>query len=471
MHRKHNALATMDMVNGPLLGKILLFSLPLMASNLLQMLFNAADVVVVGRYAGYGSLAAVGSTSSIVFLVTNLLIGIAVGVNVVLSRDLGQGGRESEISRSLHTAVFLALAGGTAMGLLGSGISGTLAHMVSTPDDIYDLTVLYLRIYFLGTPFVMLYNYGAAALRAVGDTRRPLLYLFLSGITNIVLNLFFVICCHLDVAGVALATVISQMLSAVLVMACLIRTDGPLHFSWKNLRMDLSSLKAMAYVGIPAGIQACLFSLANVMQQGAINSYGSSVIVAGSSAAASVENFIYVSMNSYHQAAQTFISQNMGAGKPERVTTVFRLCQACTLAIGGTLSAIILLFGPQFISIYNSDPAVIEQGVLRLSVIVAPYVLFGMADVLVGSIRGYGYPIIPVVINLLGTCVLRVLWCVLLDTSRYGVEYVYLSYPVSWLAILVALAVFWIYLRRRDSRRSGSSISPGLHLRLAKSHA
>lgn len=443
----------MDMTHGPLLGKLLLFSLPLMASNFLQLLFNAADVVVVGRYAGYGSLAAVGSTSSTIYLFTNLLIGISVGVNVVIARYLGEGQREAEISRAIHTAMLVALVGGTALGAVGFLAADGMLTLLSTPADIYDKTLLYLRIYFLGTPFVMLYNYGAAALRAAGDTRRPLLYLFLSGAANLGMNLLFVIPLHMDVAGVGLATVLSQLLSAALVLGYLARVEGPFRFSPKSLRLDRFSLKRMAHIGVPAGIQSCLFSLSNVAIQGAVNSYGSSVIMAGCSAGESVENFLYTAMNAFHHACQTFISQNIGAGRYERIRDIVRLCMLCTILLGTVLTAGILLCSDGLIAIFNPDPAVIAAGSSRLWTVATFYVIFGAADVLMGAIRGYGIPIAPVVINLLGTCVLRLVWVRVLDTSRYGVEYIYLSYPATWAVILVALSVFWICLRRREARR------------------
>lgn len=311
------------MLTGPLLKKLLLFSLPLMASSVLQLLFNAADVVVVGRYASYASLAAVGSTTAIVNLVVNLLIGMAVGVNVVVARYIGEGDKSREISAAIHTAVAMALVGGLILGGAGCAMAEWILRMISTPEDIFDLALTYLYIYFAGTPAIMLYNYGAAALRARGDTQRPLLFLTISGVTNVALNLLFVISFQMDVAGVALATVISETLSAVLVVVCLMRTQDELHFSWRKLRFDRRSLGLMAKVGIPAGVQGCLFSVANVVIQGAINAYGS-VVVAGCSAAGSIDGFIYVAMNTFHQSAQTFLSQNIGAGKYERVKEILK---------------------------------------------------------------------------------------------------------------------------------------------------
>ena len=444
--------AVIDMTHGPLLGKILLFSLPLMASNILQLLFNAADIVVVGRFAGSASLAAVSSTVSVINLFTQLLIGLSVGVNVVIARYLGLGGHGKEISRTLHTAILVAVAGGVVLGAIGILSAGWVLDLTAVPDDVCPLALLYMRIYFIGTPFSMVYNYGAAALRAAGDTRRPLFFLMISGMVNVVLNLVSVIIFHMDVMGVALATIISQAVSAVLVLLCLSQTLGELHFSWGSLCLDKPRLLEMAHVGIPAGVQSCLFSLSNVVIQGAVNSYGS-VIIAAVGAASSIEGFIYIAMNSFHQAAQTFISQNLGAAKYDRITRVLRICVLSTLVIGISLSALTVLLAHPLIGIYNSDPAVIQAGAERLYLVASVYVIFGVADVFVGAIRGYGVPIVPVIINLLGTCAFRLAWIAWLDTSRYGVEWVYASYPISWVLILVALVPFWFHLRHRERRQ------------------
>jgi len=442
---------SIDMVNGPILSRVLIFAIPLMASNILQLLFNAVDIVVVGRFAGHTSLAAVGSTTSIVNLFTNLLIGISVGVNVIVARFLGQGFHEKEISKALHTAVFVALVGGTVLGGVGFLATPAMLRWMDAPPDTYPLTLLYLRIYFCGTPFLMLYNYGAAALRAQGDTQRPLVYLSVSGVVNLGLNLVFVIAFHMNVAGVALATVISHLLSAALVMRHLSCTDGPLHFSWKLLRPDKYSFKVIARVGIPAGVQGCLFSLSNVVIQGAINSYGS-IIMAGSSASVNIEGFINAAMNAFHHAAQTFISQNIGADRQERIGPILRRCLGCQMAVGAAMGALVLVFRTQLISLYNTDPAVIAMGSQRLAIIVAPYLLLGAVDVLTGAIRGCGEALIPVIINLVGTCGLRLVWISLLDTSIYGVEYVYFCYPVTWTVVCIGLAVCYIRLRQKEKK-------------------
>lgn len=443
---KHNA--AMDMTNGPLLGKILWFSLPLMATNVLQLLFNAADVIVVGQYAGYNSLAAVGSTTSVVYLVTNLLIGLSVGVNVMVARHIGEGQSRERIAGILHTAMFVALVGGVLLGGVGFILADRLLEMMNTPADILDLAALYLKIYFLGSPVVMVYNYGAAALRAVGDTRRPLLYLIISGSLNIVLNLFLVIALSMDVAGVALATMISETVSAILVSVAIARQRELFGFSWRNIHVDWESLRSIAVIGIPAGVQACLFSLSNVVIQGAVNAYGS-VIVAAVSAASSIEGCIYITMNAFHHTSQTFLSQNIGAGRYDRVGKVVRICVLCTLVLGIVEGIGAAVFAPWLIRIYNTDPAVVAAGTLRLHVVATVYVIFGIDDVLIGSIRGCGRPVAPVIINLLGTCLFRIIWIAMLDTSTRSVTWVYLSYPMSWMIIFVALVAFWIYIRRQ----------------------
>lgn len=441
----------MDMTHGPLLGNILLFSLPLMVSNVLQLLFNASDVVIVGQFAGYASLAAVSSTMPIINLFINLLMGLSVGVNVAIARYLGLTGHETQISRLLHTAVTVALAGGTILGLIGIFSADWLLGWIAVPADVQPLALIYMRLYFIGTPFTMLYNYGAAAVRASGDTRRPLIFLLIGGVINICLNLLAVVVLRQGVIGVAVATVISQAVSAALILLCLFQMDGALHFTWKDLCMDKRGLIDMAQIGIPAGIQACLFSLSNIVIQGAINSYGS-IVMAGCGAAGSIENFLYVAMNSFHLACQTFVSQNMGAGEYGRIKNVVRICLLSTLILGIVQSVLVIGFAHPLLMIYNSDPAVIEQGAIRLGFVASTYVIFGLSDVLVGAIRGCGVSIAPVIINLLGTCVFRLVWVGMIDTSQVGVEWIYLSYPLSWGLLLVAYMPFWLYLWRKKCK-------------------
>ncbi len=457
---------SIDMTHGSLADKLIFFTLPLIAANMLQLLFNAADVIVVGRFAGSLSLAAVGSTTSAIFLFINVLMGLSVGVNVLVARYLGMSGILSGskspasedaanpaagkalrlITRTIHTAVAVGIVGGIAVGLVGILASGPLLRVMSVPDDVYPLARLYMRIYFAGTPFNMLYNYGAAALRAQGDTQRPLWYLTFSGILNVILNLFFVIVLHMNVAGVALATISSQAVSAFLVLLYLSRIEGPLRFSPKNLCIDVPILSDMARIGVPAGLQMCLFSVANMTVQGAINSYGG-IVMAGSSASTSIEGFMYSAMSALHQASQTFTSQNVGAGRYDRVDRVVRICLIYVLAVAGTIAAIMFIFRYPLLRIYNTDPAVVEAGVTRLVVMVVPYFLYGMADVFVGAIRGTGHALAPVISTLVCTCLLRILWTLWLDTSRFGVEWVYYSFPVTWILLLIVVAIIWHRIR------------------------
>ena len=432
---------SIDMTHGSLADKLIFFTLPLIAANMLQLLFNAADVIVVGRFAGSLSLAAVGSTTSAIFLFINVLMGLSVGVNVLVARYLGMSGILSGskspasedaanpaagkalrlITRTIHTAVAVGIVGGIAVGLVGILASGPLLRVMSVPDDVYPLARLYMRIYFAGTPFNMLYNYGAAALRAQGDTQRPLWYLTFSGILNVILNLFFVIVLHMNVA---------------------------LRFSPKNLCIDVPILSDMARIGVPAGLQMCLFSVANMTVQGAINSYGG-IVMAGSSASTSIEGFMYSAMSALHQASQTFTSQNVGAGRYDRVDRVVRICLIYVLAVAGTIAAIMFIFRYPLLRIYNTDPAVVEAGVTRLVVMVVPYFLYGMADVFVGAIRGTGHALAPVISTLVCTCLLRILWTLWLDTSRFGVEWVYYSFPVTWILLLIVVAIIWHRIRQK----------------------
>lgn len=433
---------SIDMVHGPLLGKILLFSFPLMATNILQMLFNAADMVIVGRYAGYESLAAVGSTTFVVSLFVNTLVSLSVGVNVVIARYIGLSNREQEVSRALHTAITVALIGGVFMCALGLLASEWMLQVTNTPLDVRPLALIYIRIYFLGTPLTMIYNFGAAAMRASGDTRRPLLYLSISGALNVLLNLLFVIVLQMNVAGVALATVISQGVSAALILGDMMRAKDMLHFSPRELCIDKGLLREMAYIGVPAGLQSSMFSLSNIVIQSAVNAYGS-VVIAGYSAATSVEGFLVLSMNAFTQACQTFVSQNYGAGNRERIGRIVRICLLCILVVGILQSALSLVFAHPLIGIYNNDAAIIEAGVYHLYLVATFYVIYGIADGLMGAVRGCGVSIAPVVINLLGTCLFRLIWIALLDTSAVGVGWVYVSFPISWVLITVFLVALW----------------------------
>ena len=389
----------LDMCHGSLADKILLFALPLMASSMLQLLFNAADVIVVGQFAGQASLAAVGSTTSLINLLIALFVGLSVGANVVVARNLG-GQRPKIVSRAVHTAIFLALVSGVFLGVFGFIMAHQLLVWMSSPADVIDLSTIYLRIYFLGMPATLAYNFGAAILRAQGDTKRPLYYLIVAGIVNVILNLFTVLVLHMDVAGVASATTISQYISAGLILRCLSKEEGPLRLDLKKLKMDKVILGHILQIGLPAGFQGIVFSLSNVLIQSSINSFGSTVM-AGSAAANNIENFVYQAMNAFYQTNLTFTGQNYGAGDCKRVDKSLFYCQGFVILTGLILGNLAYFFGHPLVSIYNSDEAVIQQGIIRLGYIARTYALCGIMDTMVGSLRGLGYSIVPMVVSLI----------------------------------------------------------------------
>ena len=442
----------MDMVHGPLAGKILLFALPLMFSSILQLLFNAADVVVVGRYAGEAALAAVGSTSSLINLLVTLFVGFSVGTNVVVARDLGAG-RPEQVRAGVHTAVAIALISGVLLTVLGLAAAWPLLVWTASTPDVIDLATLYLRIYFCGMPVNMLYNFGAAILRAQGDTRRPLYFLAIAGVTNVALNLLFVIVFQMSVAGVALATIISQAVSAFLVLGCLMRDQGPLHLDMKKLCIDKRIMIQIMRVGLPAGFQGIVFSLSNVVIQSSINSFGSTAIIAGSAASANIEGFVYVAMNAFYQTDLTFTSQNYGAGECGRVDRSLILCQAYVVAAGLLLGVLAAVFGHPLAAIYApGKEEVISHAILRLKYICIPYFLCGVMDVMVGVLRGLGHSIVPMIVSMVGACGVRLLWVATIFQTYHTPQMLYLSYPVSWLITGGVHVAFFLAVRKHAYR-------------------
>ncbi len=437
-----------DMCNGPLLGKIFMFAIPLMLSSILQLLFNAADIIVVGRFTGSTALAAVGSTSSLINLLVNLFIGVSVGANVLVARFYGAKDEEN-IQQTIHTAVLTALVGGIVLIFLGVLIAKPMLTLMGTPDNVLDQAALYMRIYFCGMPAFMLYNFGAAILRAIGDTKRPLYFLILAGIVNVILNLFFVIVCHMGVAGVALATIISQTISAALIIRCLIKNDGICRLYLSKLRIHKSKLIFMLRIGVPAGLQGVIFNVSNVLIQSSINSFGS-VIMAGNTAASNIEGFVYVSMNALHQTALSFTGQNMGAGKYKRIDKLLMECVVIVSIIGLLMGNGAYLMGNHLLGIYSSDAEVIQYGLIRLSIIASTYFLCGAMDVFAGAIRGMGYSILPMTVSLIGACAFRVVWIFTIFRWHHTLMSLYISYPISW--ALTALVHFMCYLivRKRE---------------------
>ena len=439
---------SIDMVSGPLAGKLLVFALPLMLSSLLQLLFNAADVVVVGRFAGKEALAAVGSTSSLINLLVNLFVGFSVGSNVTVARDLGAG-REDDVRRSVHTAITLSLVSGLLLMVLGTTLAHQLLIWTSSPADVIGLATIYLRIYFCGMPANMLYNFGAAILRAQGDTRRPLYFLAIAGVTNVALNLVFVIVLHMSVAGVALATIISQYISAALVLLCLVRDQGLLHLELKNLGLDKRVVRRILQVGLPAGFQGILFSLSNVVIQSSINSFNSTAIVAGSSASSNIEGFVYAAMNAFYQTTLTFASQNYGAGECRRVDRTLLLCQGYVLATGLVLGNLVAHFGHALASIYApGEEEVIAQVIIRLGYVCRLYFLCGVMDTMVGVLRGLGYSVVPMVVSMVGVCGVRLLWVATVFQINRMPEVLYLSYPVTWTITAAIHILFFLFIRK-----------------------
>lgn len=441
-----------DMCNGPLLGKILLFSVPLMLSGILQLLFNAADIVVVGQFAGNEALAAVGSTGSLNNLIVNVFMGLSIGTSIMVARYYGAQDWKS-IREIVHTSMLVSFICGVALIFIGIFLAAPLLELMGTPPECLDQAVLYMRIIFIGMPAQMVYNFGAAILRAVGDTRRPLLFLLAAGIVNVLLNLFFVIVFHMDTAGVALATIISQSISAVLVVLCLMRSHAPYRLRFRRLRVRKAQLLQIIRVGLPAGIQGAVFSVSNVLIQSSINSFGS-LAVGGNTAASNIEGFVYTSMNSLYQASLSFTSQNVGAGKLQRVVPILLRCLGVVLTVGVGLSGLALLFNHQLLGIYSSDQEVIRYGLGRLEVVCATYFLCGMMDVVCGSVRGLGSSVVPTIVSLTGACGLRILWIYTIFAENRTLFFLYLSYPITWVITFSAhLVCFFIFLHRRKNGR------------------
>ncbi len=446
----------MDMCNGPLFSKIMVFSLPLMLSGVLQLLFNAADIVVVGRFAGSEALAAVGSTSSLINLLVNVFMGLSIGANVMVARYYGAG-KQQELDDMIHTAVLTSVVSGVVLVFIGVIFARPALTLMGTPDDVINHSVLYMRIYFAGMPVMMLYNFGSAILRAIGDTKRPLYYLLFAGVINVVLNLIFVVFFHMGVAGVALATVLSQVVSAGLVVRCLILNDGSVRLDLKKLRIHKDKLFKMIQIGVPAGLQGSMFSISNVLIQSSVNSFGS-IAMAGNTAGQNLEGFAYTAMNALHQSAVSFAGQNYGAQKYKRIGRIAWICQGSVFVVGFVISMGIYIFSPWLLQLYSTDPEVIQYGMNRLAVICTTYFMCGMMDVMVGILRGMGYSIAPMIVSLTGVCLFRVVWIYTIFAQFRSLQVLYISYPVTWtITFLVQLIMFLVIyrkLRRKEESRS-----------------
>ena len=438
-----------DMCNGTLMDKLIVFAVPLMISGVLQLMFNAVDIIVVGQYSGSQSLAAVGSTTALIAIFTNLFIGISLGANVLAARFYAAG-RDREMSETVHTSILVALLSGVAMAFVGVGMARWALEVMATPDDVIDLSTLYMRIYFLGMPFFMLYNYGAAILRAVGDTRRPLLFLIVAGVANAVLNVILVVKFHMAVEGVAIATVVSQLISCILVLRCLYRSESSYQLRFSKLRMNVSYLVQIFQVGIPAGIQSVVINFSNAMLQSSVNSFGSTAM-AGYTAANNLLGFLYASVNSVTQACMSFTSQNYGVGKFKRMDRVLIDCALISGVFAGTLGTIFYVFGSEILQIYTKDPEVIKAGMEIISITTIPYFLCGIMDLFPGAMRGMGRSGVPMILSIIGTVGTRIVWIYGIFPLHRSLFVLFISYPGSWL-ITIAMQVICFFIVRKQER-------------------
>lgn len=455
MSKKKSVRYEMDMCTGSILRKMILFAVPLMCSGVLQLLFNAADIIVVGRFAGDNSLAAVGSTASLIGLLTNLFIGLSVGGNVLTAHYYGAK-KPDHLKETIHTAITLSIVSGLILTVVGVFGARGILTLMDTPPEVLEKAVLYLRIYFGGMTATMVYNFGSAILRAFGDTKRPLYFLSFAGVMNVILNLIFVILFHMDVAGVALATIISQCISACLVIRCLMHEREEIRLDLRQLRLTPDKFRRILRIGLPAGLQGTLFSLSNVVIQSSVNSFGA-VIVAGNSAAQNIEGFGYTAMNAFHQASISFTSQNLGAKKFDRINKILVRALMGVACIGFGFALLMFWKGEWFLGLYSDSSAVLEAGLVRLRLITSFYFLAGMMDVVVGSLRGLGHSVFPMIVSLVGVCGLRLLWVsTIFQMEAFHTPFgIYMTYPISWALTFLVLLIGFYKIRKKLSRDWG----------------
>ncbi|NLY97973.1 MAG: MATE family efflux transporter [Clostridiaceae bacterium] len=444
-----------DMGSGPLFGKILLFALPIMALNLLQLLFNAADMIVVGQFAGKQPLAAVGATGALINLLVNIFMGLSVGTSVVVAQNFGAQDYKG-IHDSVHTSIAISIIGGFFVMVIGLLFCEPLLEYMGTPDDIIHLSTLYMKIYFLGMPANMVYNFGAAILRASGDSKRPMYYLSISGVINVILNLFFVLVLHMTVDGVAWATVISQYISVALILLSLMKNHSHIQFIPTQLRIDRNKLIDIIRIGVPAGIQNILFSVSNILIQSAVNSFGSTM-VAASTASSNIEGFIGTTSNAYYNAAITFAGQNMGAKKYKRIDSIAKICTLLVFATWIVVGGATLLFGRSLLSIYVNEADVIDLGMKRLQVMMITYFTGGLMNVYPGLIRGMGYSFLPMVVTLVGVCLMRIVWLATVFAWYPTVVVLFLCYPVTWGLTSIGHIITFLFLRKKVYKKDAEN--------------
>ena len=439
-----------DMCNGTIMDKLVSFSLPLMLSGILQLMFNAVDIIVVGQFTGSEALAAVGSTTALIAVFTNLFIGISLGANVLAARFYASG-KNKEMSETVHTSIALAFVSGMIMAVVGLLFSRLALEIMGTPDNVIDQSTLYMRIYFLGMPFFMLYNYGAAILRAVGDTKRPLIFLIISGLANAGLNMLLVVVFNMGVAGVAIGTIVSQCISCILVLRCLYRSEGSYQLRFSKLTIKSFYLKQIFQVGIPAGIQSTVINLSNALLQSSVNSFGS-IAMAGYTAANNIFGFLYVSVNSVTQSCMSFTSQNYGVRKTKRMDKVLLDCIILSFTFSFTLGCGAYFFGNELLRLYTSDPDVIQCGIEILAYTTLPYFCCGIMDLIPGALRGMGHSGVPMILSIIGTVGTRIVWIFGLFPHNRSLSFLFISYPVSWILTILMQIICFYFVRRKVHR-------------------
>lgn len=444
---------TLDMSKGSILKNLIVFAIPLALTSLLQLLFNAADIIVVGQFAdpsiSTNAVASIGASTPIVNLLVNFFMGLSIGATVLIAKYFGAN-RNKDLSETVHTAIVVSLVSGLLLTIIGVLLTEQILIAMDTPIGVLPLASKYLRIYFAGNVVTMVYNFGGAILRAVGDTKRPLIFLAISGIANVGFNLFFVLVCNMDVEGVALGTLISQTISAVLIVTCLMKEKGPHKLILKKLRVHKDKLLKILRIGVPAGVQSSLFSLSNIFLQTGVNSFGE-ITVAGNSATSNVEGFVYVCMNSFHHAALSCVGQNLGAGHSDRIKKTLVLAPICAGIAGIALGGITILLRTPLLGLYLTDANAMQEALVRLFAIMPVYFLCGVMDAISGVIRGAGFSMYPTIVNLLGVCVFRIVWMkTVFETSLHSIPGLFLCYPISWVLVIISLLVFYFVWARRS---------------------
>ena len=442
-----NSKKVVNMLEGPLLGPIFLFAMPLFITSVLQLAFNAVDIIVVGKFTGHHALAAVGATGPVINLLVTMFMGISLGASVIMGKNVGA--RDFKNAQdTLHTAIGISILGGILVLFAGIFTAMPLLRLMQTPPEVIELSGEYLKIYYIGMPGFMVYNFGAALLRAIGDSKRPMYFLTISGIFNVICNLIFVVVFKMGVAGVAIATSISQYIAAALIVASLLKADGYMKLFIDKIRISKDKALGMMKIGLPAGFQGALFSISNILIQSGINSFGS-VVMAGNTAAGNLEGFVYMGMNAVYQTSLSFTSQNMGAKQYDRVKKIFWTCVRVVIVVGLVLGVGAWLLGDKLLRLYTDEPEVIKYGVERLGVVSATYFLCGIMDTMVGGLRGMGYSITPMIISLTAVCILRMIWIATIFQSIHTPVILYLSYPVSWTVAAIGNYVNYLYAMKK----------------------